>query len=147
MNQFLNFGFAQLLVWGKCNNFQPKDDLYKFTCHISDFSLNIIIGRDSKWDSPMKRWLAYKRGRKLWGGSRKTLSWTPSGSAKRGKEVLTHKRMAISGSMQSKDDQLKYKAMLIIWSAPLDSCIPQCWSPYCNKLSQKAPTWTWHTFY
>ena len=85
----------------------------------------IMNGRDSKWDSPMKRWRAYKRGRRLWGGSRRTLSWTPSGSAKEG------------------GIWCKTKPCWYPWSAPWDSCILLCWSLYCNRLSQKAPTWTW----
>ena len=133
--------------WDLLNDFQPpKKEPYLqiYICLIPDqtCSLNKGIYKQKSGDLPKKRWRACRRGRRLWGDSRRTLSWTPSGSANN-EELL-------AGSMSSKYDQFVknyvFKNVFEVWNVPWDSCTPPCWWPCCNRLSRKAPAWTWSGF-
>ena len=118
---------------------QKKTWKYIYICVIPDL---LSKWRAKRWDSPKKRWQACRRGRRLWGGSRRTLSWTPSGSA--------NNEEWLAGSMSSKYDQFVknyvFKNVFEVWNVPWDSCTPPCWWPCCNRLSRKAPAWTWSGF-
>ena len=80
--------------------------------------------------SPMRQWRACKKERRWWADNRRTPSWKPSGSE-------TERPFDFDVQEQKLSNQRNG------WTKPWGSCIRQCWSPYCNKSSQKVPAWTW----